>query len=165
MAIPASHLAGRTAGPASRAVQCTGAGPLQGRLQRRAERFGKSARDPHLGTSVPACAAQQRLRDVGAQALAHAHARFQFERLELEDAIAPVRLGVDPAHQRAAAQDRQRKVTVAALAGRGVAFEPVVEAEQFERAPAVPDDRVEGDSSVVTLALKSAAAARCASSR
>ena len=44
-------------------------------------------------------------RDVGGQAFAHSHSRFQFERLEFEHAFAPVRLGIHPSHQRAAPQD------------------------------------------------------------
>ena len=68
---------------------------------------------------------------------------FQRQRLDFEAPLRAVRLGVQPSHQRAAAQDRQGEVAVAAFFAGRIAFEPVVEAEQFQRAAPVPDDGVE----------------------
>ena len=78
---------------------------------------------------MPRAAPYQCSAQVGDQALRDAHPGFQVQGLDFKHTITAMRLGIEPAYQRTAMQDRQGEVAVAALRLRGVTLEPLIEIE------------------------------------
>src|SRR5258707_13399024 len=88
-------------------------------FQRNSYTFSKCRRftAPHdyARSAMPVCASLHSPRYVADQACIGDHTIFKKQRLDLEQAIAAMCLGVETADEAAAMQDRQDKVTVAPL--------------------------------------------------
>ena len=93
---------------------------------------------------MPVGAVPERAGEPGDEDFVRGRVGLQVQRLYLEDPVLAVSLGVEPADEGPAVQDRERVVSVAALGGRGVDLDLVVEPEEFGRPRPVPDHGVEG---------------------
>src|SRR5918998_6476650 len=93
---------------------------------------------------MPARAPAQRAAERGDEVFGHTHAGLEVQCPYLEEPLLAVRLRVEPAHQRAAVQYRERVVPVPAAGRRRVDLDPVLEAEELGSPRAVPDYGIEG---------------------
>src|SRR5690606_16355568 len=95
--------------------------------QQRAERGRVAAPQVHARRGMPAGAGLHGTRDAVRQRGAWPDALLQEQCLDLEYTLAAMRLGIEPADDAAAIEDRQHVVAMAAFRRRQVAFDAVLE--------------------------------------
>src|ERR687893_310885 len=97
-----------------------------------------------LRRAVPVRARAQPAAELGDEVFGRRHAGLEVQRPDLEEPLLAVRLRVEPAHERAAVQYRERVVPVPATGSRRVDLDPVLEPEELGGPRAVPDHGIEG---------------------